>query len=114
MKRNKRQIVAIGIGFRGDPKRYYVRIRYSDGTTEESDFDPTNPIHLRALKTASTPDPPFGGKRLCSSAFGAGGFRDVGSPPRQTPLLNRKTTPPPDHQPPLFPHNDLRKRHHPQ
>jgi hypothetical protein len=114
MPKDKRQIVSIGIGFRDEPKRYYVRIKYSDGTTEESDFDPTNPIHLRAFKTASTPDPPFGGKRLCSSAFGAGGHREGSSPPRQTPLLNREPEPPPDHQPRLFPHNDLTKRLHPK
>jgi hypothetical protein len=114
LNRNKRQIVSIGIGFRGDPKRYYVRIRYSDGTTEESDFDPTNPIHLRALKEAQRPDPPFGGKSRAHAPTRAGGHREGGSPPRQTPLLNREPEPPPDHQPPLFPHNDLTERHHPQ
>lgn len=91
MKRNKPFPVSIGIGFRGDPKRYYVRIRYSDGTTEESDFDPTNPIHLRALKEALRPDPPFGGKSRAHAPTRAGGLRDGGSPPRQPSLLNRET-----------------------
>lgn len=114
MNRNKRQIVSIGIGFRGDPKRYYVRIRYSDGTTEESDFDPQNPDHLRALREAQRPDPPFGGKSRAHAPTRAGGFRDGGSPPRQTPLLNRETAPQQSHQPPLFPHNDLTERPHPK
>jgi hypothetical protein len=112
LNRNKRQIVSIGIGFRGDPRKYYIRIRYSDGTIKESDFDPTNPVHLRALKTASTPDPPFGGKSRAHAPFRAGGFRDDGSPPRQPSLLNRKTAPQQSHQPDLFSHNDLTERHH--
>ena len=104
--KKKPKIVSVAIGFKGDPANKYVRFRYDDGTIEESPFDPNNPDHIRALKNALKPDPPFGGKSRSHTPKRAGGFRAEGSPPRLTADASPSSPPPKDRQPSLFAHND--------